>query len=372
MAVDTKKVFIVCTGLGRVNRGFETFAQECFDALKKNDKSLEFILLRGAKNGKLIDNEYVCWNMSRQSTTRLLGPDNAYRFENMTFVLSLIPKIVHDQPAIILISDFFAACYLMHLKKCFGFTYKVLFSNGGPSGPPYIFDHIHQLSDFYFREAIAYGELPVKHTVIPYGFSIENAFRFISIDERTLLKKTLGIATDKRIILSVGAVNASHKRMNYLIDEVAKLDETWLIILGQFGQETNDIIRRANQKLPNRVIIKTVKQESVGLYYACADLFVLASLREGFGRSYIEALAAGLPVCAHDYEMARELLLHHGYYADFTKENALATLISDVLKLPLTDQIRKERHSFAYNRFSWQSLKNDYLSMITQVSSMHE
>ena len=44
MITDHKisKVFLICSGLGRVNRGFESFTQECFDALSQAPE-LEFL-----------------------------------------------------------------------------------------------------------------------------------------------------------------------------------------------------------------------------------------------------------------------------------------------------------------------------------------
>ena len=40
------KVFLVCSGLGKINRGFESFTQECFVALSSVTK-LEVTLFKG-------------------------------------------------------------------------------------------------------------------------------------------------------------------------------------------------------------------------------------------------------------------------------------------------------------------------------------
>ncbi|MBO0933093.1 glycosyltransferase family 4 protein [Fibrella aquatilis] len=358
-------VYIVCPGLGRVNRGFESFAQECFTALSGEDSELTFFLFKGGGSAQAANNIHVCWNIPRSYTLKLVGMDLAYRLENFTFILSLLSKLFTGRPTVILISDSFGARYLMRLKKLFRLSYKVLFSNGGPSGPPYRFDYVHQLTHLHQHEAIRYGEPSAKHTVVPYGFNFNRSDHRLPTHEIEYLKIRLGIPTAKKIIISVGAINRLHKRMNYVIDEVAGLEDIYLIMLGQIDeQETAPIIALAKEKLGTNFTIKTVPQKEVALYYACADIFVLGSLREGFGRVYIEALHAGLPVCAHDHELTRELLSTHGHFADFTKEGALAGLLQQLLANPVSDSARQDYHTYAYNNFSWDVLKPAYLAMM--------
>ncbi len=169
----TKKLYIICTGLGRIHRGFESFARECFDTLSGADPELDVHLFKGGGSTERTGNVHIGWNIPRGATTKLVGPSRAYQIENVTFVFCLLPRLLIERPAVVFVSDFFAACYLIHVKKLFRLSYNVVFSNGGPSGPPYIFDHVHQLTNFHFNEAIRYGESPDRHTIIPYGFTIE-------------------------------------------------------------------------------------------------------------------------------------------------------------------------------------------------------
>ncbi len=38
MRQQKPKVFLVCTGVGHINRGYESFSVECFEQLKVSDK----------------------------------------------------------------------------------------------------------------------------------------------------------------------------------------------------------------------------------------------------------------------------------------------------------------------------------------------
>src|SRR6185437_484660 len=145
--IQKPKTFIVCCGLGHVNRGYETFTRECFDALKDSSE-LDLILYKGA--GKTEKKEVALWCLKRNgSVAKSLGnlfKKDAYYFEQLTFFISFIPSILLKKPDVIFFSDFILGCWLSHFKRILNLKYKLLFSNGAPNGPPFrLFDHVQQL-----------------------------------------------------------------------------------------------------------------------------------------------------------------------------------------------------------------------------------
>jgi 1,2-diacylglycerol 3-alpha-glucosyltransferase len=363
-----RNVFLVCTGLGRINRGYESFTRECFDALKSNS-DFELYLIKGG--GKRNKKELRIPNLHRkgkivQFLGKLLKQD-PYVIEQFTFCISLLPLIVLKRPVVIYYSDFNLGTYLWHLRRILKFRYKLLFSNGAPNKGPYkTEDHVQQLLPFYHDNAIKNGELASKQTLLPYGFNIDVNERLRSVQDRERLRKLFGFTSEQKVIISVGAINMHHKRMDFVIKEVANLPENYfLLMLGQFEKETDDIISLAKSKLAGRHLIANVSHEKVMKYYIASDYFVLGSLNEGFGRVIIEALSYGLPCILHDYINAKQVLHQYGNYVNMENEGSLSAFLKEEkLKPNKTELIHA-----AYLNYSWDKLANRYIKMISNLST---
>lgn len=363
MAKNSMNVFLVCTGLGHINRGYESFTRECFDAIKETEE-FNLYLIKGG--GKSTDKEIVLPNLPRRKKAAQflakIFPFDAYTIEQITFCLSLLPLIITKKPVVIYYSDFTLGTYLWHLRKQLKFKYKLLFSNGAPNGPPFkTEDHVQQLLPVYLEQAILQGAPAAMQTLLPYGFNIDVDERLNAIKQKDIIRKTLGFSADQKVIISVGTVNSHHKRMDYLIDEVAKLgNEYFLVILGQFEAETPALIALAEAKLAGRFIITSVPLEQVKNYYIAADYFVLASLNEGFGRVLIEALSYGLPCIVHDYINAKQVLANFGTYIDMNKPGVLVNCLTNFD----SNLVPEELITASYNLYSWNVLKEKYVGMI--------
>ena len=134
----------------------------------------------------------------------------------------------------------------------------------------------------------------VQNGVDVNKFSIFN-FQFSIID----FKKSLGIKDNDKVLITTSrlvkknAVGDIIEAMRYLPDNVK------FIIVGTGSEEKNLKFKILNLKLENRVIFTgQVDNKEVPKYLKISDIFIRPSLSEGLGNSFLEAMAAGVPVIA--------------------------------------------------------------------------
>ncbi|MBD2434055.1 MULTISPECIES: glycosyltransferase family 4 protein [Fischerella] len=370
------KVFILSSGLGYIQRGYESFSQELFDALSQNC-SLDVTLFKG--NGKPSSKEIVVWNipyygkLAQKISEFFKKPErrDPYFTQQVTFFLSFLPHLYLKKPDIIFFTEPSLGTLLWHWRSITKQSYQFLFCNGGPCSPNifYRWDRVLQVAPTHFQSALDIGVAAEKQTLIPHAIHIPSEPIILSDRERELLRHKLGLPEKRPLILSVAAINKSRKRMDYVISEIAHLPEPrpYLLLLGHQGEEAREIIQLGNSLLGvENFQIRTVDKNEVADYYKVADAFVLASLYEGFGLVFLEAMSHGLPCLAHDYEVPRYILGKEGYFANFELAGSLANLIPQALAESHDISKRRHRHHTVYERFSWDKLRPEYVKLIQQ------
>jgi L-malate glycosyltransferase len=137
-------------------------------------------------------------------------------------------------------------------------------------------------------------------------------------------KKELGIAEDEYMLISIGRL-VKRKALDLIIKALSAIDNEKIkfYILGD-GPEREYLENLSRElKIESRVIFLGFVDDDVKYkYLSVADLFSLASLHEGFGIVYMEAMYMGLPI----------LCANNGGQVDFLKndENAILIDVGDV------------------------------------------
>jgi len=366
------RVFLPCTGLGRQRRGFETFTLECADALRADPRIALTVFAGGDVPGIPAR---VRWNLRRDGTlSSMVGAvvrRDRYFVEQATFFLSFLPALVLGRPDVVYFADLNLGNLCWHWRRVSGQRFKLLYYNGGLTTRPFTrADMVQQLTPAGLDEAIARGEAREHQTVLAHGVRVPDTLPTRITGDARL---ALGLPSNRPIVLAVGMLDTQIKRTDALIRALAKLPapRPFLALLGADGPDAAGVRALADDLLgDDGFLAGAVPHDEIGNYYRAADAFALASLREGFGLAYVEALAHGLPIVAHDTPVTRHLLGDLATLADITQPAALSRAIAAALAAPNTDAHRKARHASARTRFGWDALRDDYARLLVRVAQM--
>lgn len=159
---------------------------------------------------------------------------------------------------------------------------------------------------------------------------------------RARVRASFDIPDDRVVIASVGRLVAE-KGFPELIAAMRDVDaELWVIgdrLVSDHADPIDDAIEMAATDPILRTRIRILgRRDDVPDLLRAADIFCLASHREGMPRSIIEAMLAGLPVVATDIRGSREEVVHRttGTIVPVNNPHALATALQALANAPST------------------------------------
>lgn len=366
------RVLLACPGLDHAHRGFETFARECFEALRdRRDVDIELVKGSGPRRPR----ERVLATPTRDHpAVRLLGRATDRRpfvVEHVAFALALGGLLARRSPDVVYFSEWHVGRVLYAWRRASGRPYALVFCNGALASTGFRhLDLVQQLVPGAIEHTVERGESPDRQHLLPLGVAMPPAPRPLGDGERTSLRSRLGLPEGRRIVLSVGAIN-HQKRVGYLIDEIASLPEPrpYLLLVGQPEVDTPAIRQHAMRRLgPGGHSIRTVAPAAMADHYLAGDAFVLASLWESFGRVLVEAQSNGLPCLAHRYPVMEWVLGAEGDTADLRERGAVSRWLQGLSTHDLSEEARRRRHRHAHQRFSWDALADRYVAMLAAAA----
>jgi glycosyltransferase involved in cell wall biosynthesis len=359
--------------LGRVQRGFEISTKRLYDALKDHS-SLNVKLFSGGK----VDDAQEIINLPRDFLLNtVLAPitflnrrriwEFAYGVEQVSYALFLFSELLKYRPDIVWTKEAPLAHILYYTRPILGLKFKLVFANGGGFKPSTygIFDHIQQLEETAIADAVAQGVPLSKMTVIPNAVSLRDC----PFSKETA-KSSFGFASDDWVVLSVAAWNSYHKRIDFLIDEVANMGDgaVHLLLCGHPEPDSKRLKQRAREKLGNRAHWHTLPNEEIPRALRAADAFVLPSVNEHFGTAALEAIIAALPVVLHKNGATKYLSDTSLQTTDLTIPGSITQRLSEFRKQPPLNSDLEQLSMIVRSRFGEKAMTDHFVKMVQSLS----
>ena len=171
-----------------------------------------------------------------------------------------------------------------------------------------------------------------------------------------------GIPEDRFVVLMVSALIPS-KRVEAGIQAVSGISDAHLVVAGD-GPLRDAIAKAAAAALPGRFTQLTVSSEKMPMLYQSADVFLHCSKEESFGNVFVEAMATGLPIVAHDTPRLRWIVGDNEFLVDTSDAWAVAKGIERARRLGSAgSRMRIERAK----DFSWTRIAEKYREFFEDV-----
>ena len=204
------------------------------------------------------------------------------------------------------------------------------------------------------------------YEIIPTGIKLD---KFVgenyTQEQVSTLKQSLGIQPDEFVYLFLGRVS-KEKSIPVLINAFAEIHKDvkakFLIIGdGPAMNELKDLVETLGIK--DKVIFTGfINWNQVGLYYQLGDAFLNASVTETQGLTYIEALAASLPVIVKYDSCLLDVIQEFDNGLFFRQNNELPYLMKRIYEDPelrnkLTENAYKSIEKYSQECYSSNALK---------------
>lgn len=179
-------------------------------------------------------------------------------------------------------------------------------------------------------------------------------------------RERFGLPRGAPIVLVASALIPS-KRVEDAIRVVAQADDDAILVVAGDGPERVAVDALANHLLPGRFTRLVVKPDDMPSLYRSVDLLLHLSKDEAFGLIYIEALASGLPVVAHETPTTRWILGDDAVLIDTTILEDAASAVREALDSG-TD-VSAARAARCGERFAWERVATQYEAFLDEVVS---
>lgn len=227
-------------------------------------------------------------------------------------------------------------------------------------------DYIQTISNYLADFARAMGaKCPVE--VVPNGVNIARFSHQYSDTILSDLRRSLGLQQKNRIVITTSRLVIKNAVGDVIRSLIRLSDNVRFLILGE-GELEGDLRATAKRLgVEDRVqFLGFISHKEMPKYLAISDVFVRPALSEGFGLSYIEAMAARLPVVTTPVGGIVDFLYDPqlnpsqkptGLFCEPRNPESIADKITQLLSKPeLKKQIIENAEHMVAERYDWSAI----------------
>lgn len=300
--------------------GVVTSVKNLSEELLKAGHDVRILTVAENIHSKRMDNVYYIRSLPLGAIYPDVRMPTSYHHQLIKELIAWNPDVIHSQ------CEFFSFQFAHYISKKTGasivHTYHTLYEQYAS----YILHvkgvgekAVGELSRLRLKEVqlIIAPTRKVEHTlrgygitapirVIPSGIRLDRHMTRLAPEERTRMRRELGIEPQQKVLLNLGRLG-TEKNVDELLCFFAQArkelqeDVKFLIVGGGPAKEQLEKLA-VNLRVADSVIFTgMVAPEDVSKYYQLGDVFVSASTSETQGLTYVEACANGLPLlCRRD------------------------------------------------------------------------
>jgi len=364
--MSNQKLFIVCTGLGLVNRGFETYITDLSEMLSQS-KNFNYTFAVFSAGRFSLEGVKTVQVPAINRNSKFLhfftkNIHSLFSIEQISFFFPFLFYVFIKKPKLIYLGEYNLYCYLFKIRKLFKLKYSLALYTGGQATPGLYdpkLDYVHHITDIYISELLKSGIPSNKQFLIPHFIRTN-----VGICEK-LYSDIILKAGAKKIVLSVGSLDNSVKRLKDLALLLTKVANCFPVFLGDYTPETKEIEQVLLDFFgEGNFILKKVPRKDLPTYYSAALVLVSCSLHESFGLVNLEAFLMGTEVIYHEYQESKFVLkglsLKMNLKDDFIN-------IKDSIESNSLNQKRIDLRKFVFDNYDSSVLLKSYENMFSQM-----
>lgn len=232
-------------------------------------------------------------------------------------------------------------------------------------------DILTAISNFLLERAQKNG-YKGKSFLVPNGVDISVFSKDVSVDVTSQIMKKLDKKDGDVFLVTTGRLTHKNGLDDVIRSLVSLPSNVSFIIIGR-GERGADLQELARDLgVASRVkFLGFVPYEQIPEYFSACDIFIRPSRSEGFGNSFIEAMAFGLPVIATpvggivDFINDKET----GVFCSPDNPKSIEVAVNTILKdSALRDNIIKNAYSRVRERYGWDLIASKMQEVFKNIS----